>query len=28
VYSGLVPASHPDHALDIGRLLPASGAHR
>ena len=23
VYSGIVPADHPDHALDIGRLLPA-----
>lgn len=24
IYSGVVPADHPDHALDIGRLLPAN----
>ncbi|MGW4332172.1 hydantoinase B/oxoprolinase family protein [Rhodococcus koreensis] len=23
VYSGIVPADHPDHALDVARLLPA-----
>ncbi len=23
IYSGIVPADHPDHALDIARLLPA-----
>ncbi|TNC29195.1 hydantoinase B/oxoprolinase family protein [Amycolatopsis alkalitolerans] len=26
VYSGLVPADHPDHALDIGRLMPSSAS--
>ncbi|MFI9388451.1 hydantoinase B/oxoprolinase family protein [Kutzneria sp. NPDC052558] len=26
VYSGIVPADHPDHALDIGRLLSPSNS--
>ena len=28
IYSGIVPAEHPDHALDIGRLLSPSNSQR
>jgi N-methylhydantoinase B len=28
VYSGIVPADHPDHALDIGRLLSPANSQR
>jgi N-methylhydantoinase B len=28
IYSGIVPAEHPDHALDIGRLLSSSNSQR
>jgi N-methylhydantoinase B len=28
IYSGIVPAGHPDHALDIGRLLSLSNSIR
>jgi len=28
IYSGIVPSEHPDHALDIGRLLSPSNSQR
>ena len=28
IYSGIVPADHPDHALDIGRLLSPANSQR
>jgi N-methylhydantoinase B len=28
IYSGIVPAGHPDHALDIGRLLSPNNTQR